>query len=79
MTLFLPDVEYSIAMVFIKFLRTCYPSVRDQANKKIKYNRKTNFESDYLFKKKYNITIFLFRGFKKYFLTSNIIIQSGRI
>ena len=30
--LFLPDVEFSIGLVFIEFLRNCYPAVRDQVN-----------------------------------------------
>jgi len=35
--LFLPDVEYSIALIFIKFLRNCYPAVRDQVSFHIIY------------------------------------------
>ena len=31
-SLFVPDVEFTIATVFIEFLRNCFPSVRDRVS-----------------------------------------------
>ncbi len=30
LTLFVPDVEFAVARLFIEFLRNCYPAVRDR-------------------------------------------------
>ena len=30
LTLFVPDVEFAVARVFIQFLRKCYPAVRER-------------------------------------------------
>jgi hypothetical protein len=32
LTLFVPDVEFAVARLFIEFLRNCYPAVRDRVS-----------------------------------------------
>ena len=32
MALFVPDVEFTIALVFIEYLRNCFPNVRNRVS-----------------------------------------------
>jgi hypothetical protein len=38
LTLFVPDVEFAVARLFIEFLRNCYPAVRDRVSLTLIHN-----------------------------------------
>jgi hypothetical protein len=38
LTLFVPDVEFAVARLFIEFLRNCYPAVRDRVSPLLIHN-----------------------------------------